>query len=563
MWLYAVLLPLINAESFGVREGNSQSLIDATASSCQEQDTWSERSKKCVEKPWSDFLNCVEEKNEGACKNNDWVKEHCVDTCALEYADLITVLDEGVPHSSDIEGMECAPSPDRVNALAGLLPSLRCSDSMPFYLDESDEFSMSEIHTCYGLATGIPINNPDGGELHVDDHVDNDQAQHMADFHLLQQLRIHPMRTLDPNAASIHFTGITPALSYFCKHDHTPAALYKSDRCRELSKKEQHAERMKAATVKLEKLVKGLSSEVKRVYVIVSSYWASVECLTDPLVSLMESPVGKRRILFASSDLTWAQRNCNLYANFVTIPYVASYRMDDAARESGAASCAASARDIDFFFAGTFQRCGGHCDSNEGGLRGNVIRAMRSESNRSLIIDLLDVDLMYAQGADAQRESELYAQRMLRSRFCLVAAGDTKTSRRLFEALAAGCIPVYLGYFDGEPGGFSMGAPQPLANGANNMPFRSSVNWSSLVIFAGGMKCLNTNQRSVALSLGRMLSARSQSPEFEKEFEIECHRRREVYLRSLSYYKGGGVATALLTELYNSRVPDRVECPSS
>jgi hypothetical protein len=561
-WLFATLLSMMQGDdSFGVREGAANSLFDtrdADSAKCRMQETWSQASKKCVEKPWSDYHNCVEEKNENGCKENDWVKEHCTETCALEFADLVTVLDEGVPHAADNPGMGCAPPAERLSALAGLIVSPpSCAGAMPFYLDESDAFNMTELHSCWFMAWGnVSISELAGVNLRVDDYIDNDKAQHLADFHLLQQLRSHPMRVHDPDAACIHFTGITPALSYFSLTD--KSEWYKSQSCRDMSDvADAHQKRMEAAASQLKKLVTSLKEDKQRVYVIASTYWASTEAL-GALIPLMESPVGKKRILFATSDLTWAQRGCNLYANYVTLPYVASYRMDKTARGLET-SCSASDRDVDFFFAGTFSRCGGHCDTNEGGLRGNVIRAMDKKSNSSIVIDLLAAgkDLMYARGKDAADEARLYAERMLRSKFCLVAAGDTKTSRRLFESLAAGCIPVYLGYFEGEPGGFSMAAPHPLANNASNLPFRTSVDWSSLVIFAGGMKCLNANEREVASSLGHMLAERSESPDFD--FEYECKRRRKEYLRSLSYYEGGAVVTSLLTELYTSRIPDRVK----
>jgi hypothetical protein len=39
---------------------------------------------------------------------------------------------------------------------------------------------------------------------------------------------------------------------------------------------------------------------------------------------------------------------------------------------------------------------------------------------------------------------EAYLQRMIRSTFCLAPRGDTASSRRVYEAIAAGCIPVII-----------------------------------------------------------------------------------------------------------------------
>ena len=38
----------------------------------------------------------------------------------------------------------------------------------------------------------------------------------------------------------------------------------------------------------------------------------------------------------------------------------------------------------------------------------------------------------------------LYLRRMLASTFCLAPRGDTPSSRRTYEAIAAGCIPVII-----------------------------------------------------------------------------------------------------------------------
>lgn len=38
----------------------------------------------------------------------------------------------------------------------------------------------------------------------------------------------------------------------------------------------------------------------------------------------------------------------------------------------------------------------------------------------------------------------LYLRRMLSSVFCLAARGDTPSSRRTYEAIATGCIPVII-----------------------------------------------------------------------------------------------------------------------
>lgn len=62
--------------------------------------------------------------------------------------------------------------------------------------------------------------------------------------------------------------------------------------------------------------------------------------------------------------------------------------------------------------------------------------------------------------------TESYGETILRSQFCMHVAGDTPTSRRLFDAMVAGCIPVVLSD-DIWP----------------HLPFNSTIPWLSIAIF--------------------------------------------------------------------------------
>jgi hypothetical protein len=61
---------------------------------CKDDEVWSESGKGCVERPWSDFVECVFEINEGAegCDDNEWVQQHCNESCALLEADRKELL---------------------------------------------------------------------------------------------------------------------------------------------------------------------------------------------------------------------------------------------------------------------------------------------------------------------------------------------------------------------------------------------------------------------------------------------------------------------------------------
>ena len=90
----------------------------------------------------------------------------------------------------------------------------------------------------------------------------------------------------------------------------------------------------------------------------------------------------------------------------------------------------------------------------------------------------------------------------------LVPAGDTATSRRLFDAMGAGCEPVYLGRMESTAVGMgaqTIGQIDP-DSGQSNLPFRSLINWSAVVQFEE-LDCLLANDHEGARSLARRLSS--------------------------------------------------------
>ena len=61
------------------------------------------------------------------------------------------------------------------------------------------------------------------------------------------------------------------------------------------------------------------------------------------------------------------------------------------------------------------------------------------------------------------------ARAMRDSLFCVVPAGDTLTSRRLFDALAAGCVPLIL-----RPSAWQL---------TQHLPFPHTIRWESIAVF--------------------------------------------------------------------------------
>ena len=155
------------------------------------------------------------------------------------------------------------------------------------------------------------------------------------------------------------------------------------------------------------------------------------------------------------------------------------------------------------------------------------LRGLALSGKASALVSTDDVD----RELKTQQRKAAYStmRQYLDSQLCFAPASDAPTSRRLFDAMAAGCVPV-------------IGAP--VDDVAPNLPFRASVDWASTVLWSGPMSCsLLHHANETAAWLAELLAPHN-AP------KLECMRRktRNAYRRHLSY-RGNGVVTALLREL--------------
>lgn len=305
----------------------------------------------------------------------------------------------------------CKPATHEANLLRS-----ETGCATPFYLNEEGPLSMAEVQACYERYHNLMAN-----DRRTDNHMSPERAQHLGDLHILQQLRSHPSRVYDPDAASVHFTGLTPTLSYLIDRFDIPCHSIK--RPKGPGDFESHQDRMRRAADWLRREFGQLHGDKERVYVIISSYYTTMQALGD-IYHLMDSREGRRRILFGNSDLSFMRpwndvadgdREKDLTPNHVTIPYVSNYRLDDAAR-SPEITCDASKRDVSFFFAGNMGRTG------EGAKRADLMRTLElADPERSLMVDhRLVYQKSGPQGSNWAEGAKQYADRLLRSRFCLV-----------------------------------------------------------------------------------------------------------------------------------------------
>jgi len=129
------------------------------------------------------------------------------------------------------------------------------------------------------------------------------------------------------------------------------------------------------------------------------------------------------------------------------------------------------------------------------------------------------------------------------SKICLVPAGDTSTSRRLFDSMAAGCLPVLMA---------------PAEDIMPNLPFPKTINWPQTVLFGGGLSCSLRDNEYTTISWVQSLL----KPENEKKLQCMARRAQKVFLKYLSL-RGQGVVSALLHEIDLKRVLGAVATPDA
>ena len=84
-------------------------------------------------------------------------------------------------------------------------------------------------------------------------------------------------------------------------------------------------------------------------------------------------------------------------------------------------------------------------------------------------------------------------QAMLRGALCFAPAGDTPTSRRLFEALAAGCTPII---------------SRPANQWASYLPFGAVIDWKAIAYFLSPARASLAHRHQVPAHNGSIWASR-------------------------------------------------------
>ena len=333
-----------------------------------------------------------------------------------------------------------------------------------FFLHESGGFNNSEVIAAFTeLLRGS----------HAPDHVmPASDAQYLVDLPIIKALRASPHRTFDADEAVFNVIAAMPFAS------HVLGKL--EDATSSLGGRARHLRRM-------HRLSKALAAEpcfmstdraadsscgTLAPYLLITSGVVLDEVLGGPLQKVLAA-ARPDAIWLASVDpgLAAIGRNTLQPARFLlgaalTLPYwahtCAGTQLDAAVPRRGV------------LFHGGVQRF-------DFGVRPRIVAMLQTLSHRhdnaSFPVDLRIAE-MTARGASSQLEQwTAYVQSgraFAASSLCMAPAGDTLTSRRTFDALAGGCVPVHV------RSGFLYSLENYHFGTA--LPFPSSIDWQRLTL---------------------------------------------------------------------------------
>eukprot|EP00903_Cladosiphon_okamuranus_P010491 g9923.t1 len=246
-----------------------------------------------------------------------------------------------------------------------------------------------------------------------------DMAQDMGEVWLHRGVLSHPWRVLDPEQADLFYVPMYPVLSFKVElGEDSPFAANnwtrtKDNRCEGLT----HTSRMDAAVEYLSLSSPFFNRFGGADHVVVCAWW---NCRVA--IGSWHRMVLRRTVIGINEKVyNWHRWGCGP-DGAVTVPYTASSVLTSSDMIGGRPP---EKRDISFFFVGTARNRPERMN----------LDVVRNISENSVI-------LLGGNGRDWGMNSTVYAEHMARSRFCFCPRGDTATSRRIFDALAAGCIPI-------------------------------------------------------------------------------------------------------------------------
>ena len=437
-------------------------------------------------------------------------------------------------------------------------------DLPSFYLHDNDPFNFTDSVHCLLNATGLRADVDN-----FDEQLLPDMAEHMVDWWLLKRFERHPARVFDPNTAQLHVIGSPFSAAY---RAHSGMAAYQAKMsipegqddslgCGDLDS----FYRRTAAIARYLKATSWWKQHGGKNFLMLNSFYHVSGILGAELLSTLVSGPA----IFTSSDRNYIDFNkINGTVTPTIVPYKAHYRLDDFAWLQVGAQPRERTNSV--MFHGSTGR-GGRDRPNpyaEGELRqlicdrlgptfaSHALRCVQNEWKQALEEQTSDLRARSI-GQDFETDGRISLRKTgnnkladsltneayTNSKLCLIPAGDTPTSRRLFDSMAAGCLPVLL---------------TPVEDIMPNLPFPTAINWPQTVLFGGGLGCsLRDNPDETISWLQSLLT-----PENEQTLQCMGRRAQKVFLKYLTL-RDEGVVSALLHEIDLTRVQGAATAPNA
>lgn len=405
----------------------------------------------------------------------------------------------------------CAPTEAQLASLQPPKKLPKSASGVKFFLHEEGGFDFSDRVECYMGALGLDWDMED-----LDKVTMPNIAEHTVDIWVLRQLRKHPARVHDPADADIHIIGSEVGASMH-------AGALAGDPCGPMR---EHYHRMEKLQRELE-ANEEFQRDGGRNWLLVNTDWQWFK----------EIIYGDFLELFRSSHMMLGAVDCNISAkgdiapeDTIVMPYKAHTLLDQLDQPLESFLKHPAFRRFSFTFHGDKDRDYSYVfHGNMGRRHSGSLRGVVQDITEGL--EAVSVESRTFKGSDPAVFANITyttAHIMQDSTFCLIPAGDTASSRRLFDALAAGCVPIILNSFEAA---------------ASNLPFTNSIDWTKIAYFAGSLECLRDNVEPAMLWLKTLWLERGQEEVRQKQL-----LGRQTFLDVLSY-KHGDLASAMLTEV--------------
>mmetsp|Transcript_19345 Transcript_19345/g.42208 ORF Transcript_19345/g.42208 Transcript_19345/m.42208 type:complete len:699 (-) Transcript_19345:41-2137(-) len=385
----------------------------------------------------------------------------------------------------------CAPTASEISVLSEKVQTA----PVKFFLHETGVFNFSKATNCFIKALGA---NP--GVDDFDSRVRPNIAEHLGEMWLLQRLREHPSRTMDMDEAQVHVVGIP---------------VFVSKKSSELGNKGQcggkvaHQRRMKRILEVLPAMPHFQRSQGRNFFFF-TTHWDVQHSFTEELLSFLDA----HKVMIGTADSDYIRWYPYPNIQKIILPYKVHSLLEASALDEPITP--PSLPSVSFTFHGDMLR------RHDGQQRDILATFAELLPNTNI------VNSTFSLVADYAKQCSHTASIVKESRFCFVPAGDSPTSRRLFDAVAAGCIPVVMSDFDGI---------------ARNLPFSKTVDWSQHLLFGGSLQCTSGDVGGSTQWLGAA----------HDRYELTGRQMRQnlkkLFREHLSYTKGHGLVTSLLSEL--------------